>query len=180
LLRTDGAALNAVLRDRQVTRNLPYRVRHETGEEWVTRVLVAQRRGDGIAFAIRPVGEPTVVGQIRLFRWSLQDRQAEVGYWIRRSFWGRGFGSDSLRLACRFGFREMGLHRIVATVVSGNERSLRALERVGFRREGVARESASLADGWADEVTLGLLRGELVAPTAVESPRGTRAARSRR
>jgi [ribosomal protein S5]-alanine N-acetyltransferase len=165
LVRSDGAALGRVLHDRQVTRSLPYRVRHETGEAWVARILLGQRRGDGVAFAICPPGEPGAVGQIRLFRWSLHDRQAEVGYWIRRSHWGRGFGSDSLRLVCAFGFREMRLHRIVATVVAENERSLRALERVGFRREGVARRSASLADGWSDEVTLGLLRGELLART---------------
>jgi len=161
LLRSDATELGVALRDRRVTRGLPYRVRHETGEEWVTRVLRGQRRGEGVAFAICPLDHREAAGQIRLFQWSPEERQAEIGYWIRRRYWGRGFGTEALQLICRYGFSTMGLHRIVANVVAGNDRSLAALERVGFRREGVARRSAALARGWGDEVRLGLLRGEL-------------------
>ncbi|HXQ48534.1 MAG TPA: GNAT family protein [Thermoplasmata archaeon] len=161
LTAADAPALDRILHDRQVTRALPYRVRHETGREWTTRVLLEQRQGDGVAFAIRPIGEREVAGQIRLMNWTRGEREAEVGYWIRRKSWGRGYGTESLRLICRFGFASMELHRLVANVVAGNERSLAALERVGFRREGVRREGTALADGWADVVVLGLLRGEL-------------------
>jgi RimJ/RimL family protein N-acetyltransferase len=161
LAASDAEALDRILRDRQVARGLPYRVRREGGAAWLARVLRAQRKGEGEAFGIRPLDERELVGQIRLFHWSRPERRAEVGYWLRRREWRRGFGTESLRLACRHGFSSMGLHRIEANVVAENARSLAILERVGFRREGLFRSSAALADGWADEVHLGLLRGEL-------------------
>jgi ribosomal-protein-alanine N-acetyltransferase len=157
---SDAAALGRILRDRRVTRMLPSRVRREDGRRFVTRVLREQRAGDGAAFAILPIDADRVVGQIRLFNRSRWERQAEVGFWLRRRCWGRGFGSEALRLVCEFGFRSLDLHRIVAFVVVGNERSARALEAVGFRREGRSRRAARTASGWADVWCYGLLRGE--------------------
>ena len=125
------------------------------------RVLVERKRYGGPAYAILPVGLAEVVGQIRFVDWSRYERKAEVGYWLRRRFWGRGFGTDALRLVCRLGFDKMSLHRIEATVVSGNLRSRRLLEKVGFRLEGQSRRSGRSSGRWVDEWTFGLLRGEL-------------------
>jgi RimJ/RimL family protein N-acetyltransferase len=137
------------------------RVRLERGIEFVTRVLNEQRRGRGYSFSILRNDSRVLIGQIRLLDWSPADGRAEVGYWIRRREWGRGFGSEALRLVCRFGFRTMRLHRIIATVVVGNRRSIRTLERVGFRREGRGRRAARLARGWADEWMYSMLPSEL-------------------
>ena len=157
---SDARSLGAILRDRRVTRLLPPRVRHENGKQFVTRVLREQRESQWPAFVIRPIGSDEVIGQIRFIASSPTERSAEVGYWIRRAYWGQGFGTDALRLICRFGFGSMVLHRIEATVVTGNNRSRRALKRVGFREEGRRRRSALLSDRWADEWVFGLLRGE--------------------
>ena len=157
----DAPALDRILRDRRVTRTLPPRVRRESGREFVDRVLEEQRAGKGFAFAILPIGSSEVVGQVRLIDWSESERRAEVGFWLRRSSWGQGFGTDALRLVCGYGFRVLRLHRIEATVIVGNDRSAGALTRVGFRAEGRRRRGARVPRGWADEWTFGLLRGEL-------------------
>jgi RimJ/RimL family protein N-acetyltransferase len=160
LRAADTAALSAILRDRQVGRFLPPQVRGR-GAAWIARALATQRHQAGIAFVILPRGSPEVVGQVRLFGWSRAERRAELGYWLRRAQRGRGYGTDAARLLCRHGFRTMGLHRIEATVVTGNDRSRRVLQKVGFRLEGVRRRAARLSDRWADEWTLGLLEDEL-------------------
>jgi len=153
--------LTAILRDRRVARFLPPRVRHESGIQFVSRVLAERKRDGGPAYAILPVGSNEVVGQIRFVDWSRSDRTAEVGYWLRRRFWDRGLGTEALRLVCRFGFGKMSLRRIEATVVSGNLGSRRVLEKVGFRLEGQSRLAGRLSDRWVDEWTFGLLPGEL-------------------
>lgn len=160
LRRSDAAALDATLRDSQVTRMLPPRVRRETGSQFVARVLRESRRGDGYAFAIRWIATRETIGQIRLHSLSHDERSAEVGYWIRRRDWGRGAGSEALQLVCRFGFRSLRLHRLVANVVEGNGRSIHALECAGFRCEGRRRRSARVSRGWADMLEFGLLRAE--------------------
>jgi len=161
---SDARALNLVLRDRRATRFLPPRVREETGTQFVTRILREKGREEGTPFAIRPVGSEETIGQIRLFNWSPLEREAEVGFWIRRKHWGQGFGTDALRLICRFGFRSMSLHRIEAIVVVGNVGSRKVLEKAGFRAEGRNRKSARLGERWIDAWRFGLLRGELRDP----------------
>lgn len=157
----DAGALNRVLRDRRATRYLPPRVRQETGRQFVARVLQEQRQGEGVAFAIVRSESDAVVGQIRLMNWSRAERSAEVGFWLRRTDWGRGYGTSALRLACRYGFRSMNLHRIEALVVEGNIGSRRILAKVGFRLEGTERHGARVNQRWVDVWRLGLLRGEL-------------------
>lgn len=158
---SDSKALDGLLRDHRVTRLLPPRVRRESGREFVDRVLAEQRRGEGVAFAVLRLGTNEVVGQIRLINWSAAERTAEVGYWFRRKYWGRGFATDALRLTCRFGFERLALHRIEAIAVVNNIGSRRVLEHAGFRLEGRCRKASLLSDGWADEWRFGLLRGEL-------------------
>jgi RimJ/RimL family protein N-acetyltransferase len=126
----------------------------------VVRVLREQRAGGGFSFAVERVASREVVGQIRLLDWSRDERRAEVGYWLRRRHWGHGYGTEALRLVCGFGFRTLGLERIAANVVVGNDRSARALERVGFRLEGTSRRAARVANGWADVWNYALLRPE--------------------
>lgn len=140
---------------------MPPKVRHESGSEFVKRVLAERARDGGPAFAILPVGSDEVVGHIRFVNWSRPDRKAEVGYWLRRRFWRRSLGTEALRLVCRLGFGKMSLRRIEATVVSGNLGSRRLLEKVGFRLEGQSRRSVRLSGRWVDAWTFGLLRGEL-------------------
>ncbi len=158
---TDAAPLGRILRDRLVTRFLPERVHFETGRHFVDRVLREQRAGDGRAFAIVWGEAEEVIGQVRLMNWSYRERQAEIGYWLGRRWWGRGFATESVRLVCRYGFRTMGLHRIRASVVQGNAASTRVLVKLGFVYEGTSRDSARAGSRWRNTDEYGLLQTEL-------------------
>ena len=162
LRRQDASALDGILRDGRATRFLPARVRREDGRLFVTRVLRDRHKGNGFAFAIFESGTEEAIGQARLFNWSHPEHTAELGIWLRRGSWGQGYGTEAIRLLCRYGFRSMSLHRIEALVVEGNAGSRRALERAGFQLEGTERRSARLGARWADTWRFGLLRGELI------------------
>jgi len=157
---SDAADLDTALRDRHVSRMLPTRVRREGGRRFVVRAIGEARQGRGPAFAVVPLGFPRAVGQVRFIDWSRSERRAEIGYWLRRTHWGKGYGTEAVRLACAYGFREMRLHRIEARVVAGNERSVRVLERSGFRLEGRARKAIPQSGRWVDELHFGLLGRE--------------------
>jgi RimJ/RimL family protein N-acetyltransferase len=161
LTLADSHALSEILRDRRSTRFLPPRVRHEAGLQFVRRVLKEQRSGTGFSFAIVVKGENHVVGQVRLMDWSRAESRAEVGVWLKRKYWGKGFGTEAVRLACLFGFRSMRLHRVVAKVVSDNGGSAAMLRKLGFRQEGTLRREARVGRTWTDVWVYGLLRGEL-------------------
>lgn len=154
-------ALDRVLRDRLAMRFLSPWTRRERGEQWVARILNDQRKGKRAAFVIVLIDSDETIGQVNLFNWSHEERTAEVGFWLRRKYWGQGFGTEALHLICRYGFRVLSLHRVAAEVVDGNEGSMRALRKVGFRYEGRSREAARLAGQWVDTRNYGLLRAEL-------------------
>ncbi len=139
---------------------LPPRLRRETGSQFVQRVLARQRHGDGVAFAILHAGSADVIGQIGLINWARDAEHAEVGYLLRRTQWGKGYGTEALHLICAFGIESLRLHRIAATVVEGNLGSTRVLEKVGFRLEGRRRQAARVSRRWVNVLEYGLLRKE--------------------
>jgi len=62
--------------------------------------------------------------------------EAALGLYLAREFWGRGLATEAGRAFVSFGFHELRLARIVATVEAGNAASLRVLEKLGFARIG--------------------------------------------
>lgn len=100
-----------------------------------------------------------VVGLIGLHAWQHHHRRAELGYDIAISHWGLGIASEAARAVIDYGFTTMELHRIQAHTIADNHRSVRLLERLGFRREGTLREY-SLEDDltFHDSAVYGLLR----------------------
>ncbi len=136
----------------------------------VSRAVLRHRREwkRGQAFvllvAMRNV-EDRIVGRVALggvLRGAFQN--AYLGYWIDAKEQGRGLMPEAVCAATTFAFRSAGLHRVQAAVMPRNGRSLRVLEKLGYRREGLAERYLSIAGAWEDHV--------LFAVTAEEWPRG--------
>jgi ribosomal-protein-alanine N-acetyltransferase len=90
-----------------------------------------------------------------------------LGYQIARAHEGQGLMAEALRATNAFVFRELRLHRIMANYRPENERSGRLLERLGFVREGVARDYLFIDGAWRDHV-LTSLTNPLFDPAWVE------------
>jgi ribosomal-protein-alanine N-acetyltransferase len=89
-----------------------------------------------------------------------RDRRAIVGTWIGREHWGTGVNAMSKALILHLGFVGMDLERIAAPTDVRNVRSQRALEKLGFVREGVLRHYHRHGDAYKDVAMYGLLRSE--------------------
>ncbi len=83
-------------------------------------------------------------GMCALYEIDRPNRKAQVGYWIRSSMRGRGYGRAAVSLISSFGFSELGLDRIYARVLLRNGRSSHLLEALGFRIEGDLRASTAV------------------------------------
>jgi RimJ/RimL family protein N-acetyltransferase len=101
-----------------------------------------------------------VVGTCTLAALSPEHRRAELGFALARAAWGRGYVAEALPALLAFAFGTLGLHRLEADADPRNAGSIRALERLGFVREGHQRERYHLMDEWQDAVLYGLLRRE--------------------
>ncbi len=110
-----------------------------------------------------------VVGTCTLAALSSEHRRAELGFALARASWGRGYIAEALPALVGFAFETLDLHRLEADVDPRNERSIRAIERLGFKREGYLRERYHVNGELQDAVLYGLLRRDWVGPHAAKS-----------
>lgn len=103
-------------------------------------------------------GDDGVVGQCTLSGITGGAFQAAfLGYGLHHAHVGKGYMSEALRAVIDYAFEEMNLHRIMANYMPANERSRRLLEKLGFEREGYARDYLHLAGRWQDHVLTSLI-----------------------
>jgi [ribosomal protein S5]-alanine N-acetyltransferase len=121
------------------------------------------RRGQTLPFMITVDGE--LAGQItvgNVVRGSLCS--AWIGYWVAAHLTRGGVATAAVALLTDHCFARAGLHRLEATVRPENAASLRVLEKLGYRQEGLFRRYLDVAGAWRDHLCLAM--------TADEAPGG--------
>ncbi len=102
----------------------------------------------------------TPIGLISLWDRTIPHKGAELSVWIGAAHRNGGNGTEALRLALRYAFGDLGLHKVYLRVLDYNVRAIRAYEKCGFVREGIERESANVAGEWHDDVMIAILEPE--------------------
>ncbi|HTV67395.1 MAG TPA: GNAT family protein [Rhizobiaceae bacterium] len=77
-------------------------------------------------------------------------QSGHIGYWIGVKHAGKGFMVEAVQLLTAFAFETLRLHRIEAACIPDNARSIRVLEKAGFRREGLLRSYLRINGVWQD------------------------------
>jgi len=113
----------------------------EEAEKLLTLFETVFQRGDGIRWAIVPLGAHEPAGSIGFHTPDPKHPfQGEIGYELQRAFWGKGYATEAIGLIAPFGLHELGLERIQARTMTNNPASARTLEKNGFRFEGLLRK----------------------------------------
>ena len=102
----------------------------------------------------------TPIGTIGLYQYSEPHKRAEVGYDLLRKYWGKGLTSEAVKEIVCYGFTELGLVRVAATVDPDNVASIGVLVKSGFKCEGRLRRRFKYRGAWHDELVYGLLKDE--------------------
>jgi ribosomal-protein-alanine N-acetyltransferase len=114
----------------------------------------------GIRWGIVMKGKSDLIGTCGLYDWNKASRRAEIGYDLNPACWGQGIMTEALRAILAYGFQQMNLNRVQAIIDSENPRSIRLVERLGFRKEGVLRERSYFEGRFRDDVCFSLLKKE--------------------
>lgn len=97
------------------------------------------------------------IGTVGFLNITPRDRRAGLGYDLARRYWGQGLATEAVKAVVRYGFQTLGLHRIEADVMPGNERSMRLLRTLGFVEEGQLRDYAFVKERFNTLVRFSLL-----------------------
>lgn len=109
-------------------------------------------------FGIRALEDDRLIGFVDLSD-ATPHGDSFVGIGIgERDYWGRGYGTEAMKLILRFAFAELGLHRVSLNVFDYNPRGVRSYEKAGFRHEGRVREMILREGQRADVIYMGVLR----------------------
>jgi [ribosomal protein S5]-alanine N-acetyltransferase len=109
-----------------------------------------------VTWAVVLHAEDELIGTITLHL-NVRDDNAELGYWIGRPYWGRGYATEAAREVVRYGFEGLGLHRIHAEHLGSNPASGRVMQKIGMAYEGTRPEHYKKWGAYEDSVDYGLL-----------------------
>lgn len=161
LTEDDVPAVHAIVGDPQVCETLIFPPK--TLDETAVYVAAAMRAAEqeprtSYFLAVVEAGSGELVGTARIGLGEFSS--GNIGYAIRRDRWGRGYATEATRLLVRFGFEQLGLHRVWASHGPDNPSSGRVLLKAGMVYEGTARQNVLNKGKWRDSLVYAVLAGE--------------------
>jgi [ribosomal protein S5]-alanine N-acetyltransferase len=162
----DAASLYGIFSDRDLMRFYDCEPLTSIGEmqDLIQRFASWLEERSGLRWGLALKSDPdTLIGTCGLFAWDTRDHSATLGYELSPDYWGRGLMSEAVRAVVAYGYGGLGLERICAAVVVGNDASARLLERLFFRKEGVTARAQHVNGSLVDVADYALLRTEWMA-----------------
>ena len=126
----------------------------------IRSLLANARAGHGLPFIVEYDGR--LAGQLNVSSVTYGSlSSATIGYWIAEEFAGRNITPTAVALATDYCFYQLGLHRMEICIRPENAPSLRVVEKLGFRYEGLRRRYIHINGDWRDHYCFGLVSEEL-------------------
>lgn len=156
-LQVQALAGDAAIAD--TTLPIPHPYEEGMAEEWIATHLPRYRTGEGVDLAITAKETGGLVGAVSL---TIHGgfKRAELGFWIGRKYWNRGYCTEAARTVIEYGFRHLFLNRIYSHHFRRNPASGRVLVKIGMSREGLLRQHALKGERYEDLVVYGILKSD--------------------
>ena len=136
---SDIAAMVALANDYEVAKNLsrmPYPYGEDDAQSFIARSEESRARGTDFSFVITRKADGTLLGGCGAH---LRDNGFfEIGYWLGKPHWGRGYATEAARKLAGFTFHALKATKVTAGYFHDNPASAHVLEKVGFRPDGAS------------------------------------------
>jgi RimJ/RimL family protein N-acetyltransferase len=139
--------------------DMPHDLEEAAAREWVVGHPEYWQRRKELFMLITSLETREIVGSASLFTHERHNK-AELGYWIAHREWGKGYATEATSEMVKFAFETMKLHRLEANHLVRNPSSGRVIEKLGFRYEGLLRESYLKDGSYEDLKYYGFLASE--------------------
>ena len=158
----DLEAMYAVFSDTRSMRfwSSPALTDREQAVGYLARIHEGFRTRTLFQWSIERKEDSRIIGTTTLFSLDSSNARAEIGYILGSDYWGRGYMQEALTALVHFAFGELKLRRIEADVDPRNAASVKSLDRLGFKKEGLLRERWNVAGEIQDTAFFGLLARE--------------------
>ncbi len=160
---SDAEDIYENLQDKEMvkwTLNIHWPYKKQDAIKWIRKTHYKIKNKEEYGFAIVLKTENKVIGAVSLMHIDWKNKNAELGYWLGKKYWGKGLMTEAVKLVLKFAFEKLKLHRVYANLFEENVASRRVLEKSGFKLEGVARECRFRYNKWHNELKFGILKQE--------------------
>jgi len=141
------------------TARVPHPYGDGMADQWIKTHGRLFRSRKAVIYAITRSGTGRLIGAIGL-EIHMANERAELGYWVGRRYWNRGYATEAAEAMLMYGFTELGLKRIYAHHFKRNPSSGRVMQKIGMKREGLLRQHFKKGERFEDLVFYGILREE--------------------
>ncbi len=141
----------------EMTLTIPHPYPDGAAEEWIAKTEARFAQGIGAVLAVTARPDFNLIGCIGV-QIDPARKEGEIGYWIGRPFWGRGYCTAALRLFLRYCFSDLDLERVHARHFIRNPASGRVMKKVGMHCKGNVREHNAKSGREEELVLYTLLR----------------------
>ena len=160
LTHDDSGAMQKIASDRMIadtTISIPHPLDMSAAEAWVTKMCQDVAEGHSLHWILTDDASSAMIGSILLRDIDHEHHLAELGFWIGRDWWGKGYTTEALQCVVDFGFRELLLNRLYAFHMVRNPASGAVLAKAGFKQEGIMRQRVCKWGIFEDVVVQGML-----------------------
>jgi len=141
------------------TLTIPHPYPFHAAVEWIERAHKEWKAQTAYIFAITLSETHEFIGGIGLHL-SMADQNAEIGFWVGKPYWNKGYTSEAARAVMHFGFETLKLHKIFGRHFPRNIASGRVMIKLGMKYEGHMREHVRKLDHFEDVMCYGILQTE--------------------
>jgi diamine N-acetyltransferase len=141
----------------------PFRyINIETDRQWFDNYM--QNRDCNVRCVICAGDAPdAVIGSIGLLNIDFINRKTDFYIQIgNRSHWGKGIGRDATVQMIHHAFDNLNLNRVQLVVLSTNKRAINLYKKIGFKKEGVLRQSVYKNGDFIDLVLMAIFKDDFV------------------
>ena len=156
---TDAGAIQTLAGEHalaEMTLNIPHPYIDGLAQIWMESHQVEFESGMGIVFAMSEQETGQLVGAVGLTVTKRFNR-AELGYWVGKPFWGKGYATEASEEILRYGFEIMKINKISASHMTRNPASGKVMLKIGMEKEGLLKQHALKWDQFVDLAVYGIL-----------------------
>ena len=155
----DSTVITKLLKDKEIfstTMSLPYPYKEKDATSWISQHPKRHLEYDAFLWCLEERSESTVIGSIELTL-NIHHMNGELGYWIGRDYWNKGYATEAAKEIIRFSFEKLKLHKVCARHMTRNPSSGRVMKKLGMKHEGTLREQCKKEDTFEDIEIYGIL-----------------------
>lgn len=165
LKTSDAKDIYLNIQDKRIIENtlrIPWPYKFQDAQIFIKKTQRSYRKKRDFVFGTELRGKKEVIGCISLENVKFEHKNAEIGYWLGSKYWNQGIMTEAGKLLLNFAFRKLKLHRVWGCAFSDNIASQRVFEKLGFKKEGLHRETSWRGGRWRNNIRYGLLDREFL------------------